>query len=77
MIIKKTSDLNEILLDYINKNGIKQTFIADKIGKSKQMISYYLKSKALSIEEFITICNALGLEADINIELNLLEHYRG
>jgi transcriptional regulator with XRE-family HTH domain len=53
------------IAEYIKKNGIKQTFICEKTGLSKNSISFALKEKRkLSIEEYVEICHALNVPYD-------------
>ena len=50
---------------YLNENGIKQSYLAEKIGMSAPTLSALLNGKrSFEIEEYINICNALKLPFD-------------
>lgn len=52
----------EKISDYIEQNGIKQTFIADKCGWTKQKLHYILHGKnRMSLDDYILICDTLGV----------------
>ena len=47
--------------DYVLNNGIKQSFIVEKTGLSKDVISAILnKRRKMSADEFEAICRALN-----------------
>lgn len=48
--------------DYLTTHGIKQTFIADKCGWSKQKVNCVLNGKQrMTAEDMSDICEAIGL----------------
>lgn len=50
---------------FLNDNGIKQVIISQKTGIQPQKISLILRGKrTLDIEEYVQICNALGVPYD-------------
>lgn len=49
--------------DYVNKRGIKQSFISEKTGIASSRVSSILNNKApLKADELECICNALGAD---------------
>lgn len=54
-------NVQERVSDYILNNGIKQSFIVEKTGLSKDIISAILnKRRKMSADEFEIICRALN-----------------
>jgi len=59
-------NINEKLFDYVEKNGIKQLFISQQTDISPNAVSQILRNKRkISAEEFIEICDALGIDPNI------------
>lgn len=57
--------LGERLKNYIEQNGIKQTFLADKTGMSPQTINAILNNgRKIEATEYYNICNALNLSLE-------------
>lgn len=55
----------EKISDYIEQNGIKQTFIADKCGWTKQKLYNILHGRnRISVEDYEAICEALSVPFD-------------
>jgi len=55
----------ERISDYISEHGIKQSSIAKKIGISPQSFSAAMHGdRKITAEEFIAICEALGISLD-------------
>lgn len=49
---------------YLDENGIKYSFVAEKIGMPMNMFSPLLSGKRkMSAEEYLLICNAIGVDA--------------
>ena len=56
---------NEIIKAYIEDNGIKRSFVAEKIGMSPELLRRSLEGKRkLQADEFIAICEVLSLDLD-------------
>ena len=56
---------NEIIKAYIEDNGIKRSFVAEKIGMSPVLLGRSLEGKRkLQADEFIAICEVLSLDLD-------------
>ena len=50
---------------YLDEKGIKYTYIADKLGLSKSVVSAMLSGRrVINAEEFVSICNVLNVETD-------------
>lgn len=50
---------------YLDDNGIKYSFVADKIGMPMNMFSPLLSGKRkMSAEEYLLICKAIGINAN-------------
>lgn len=59
-------ELNQAINQYLQINGIKQTFVAEKIGLKISMLNAILHNKrVMTANEYILICKAL------NVDLNL------
>lgn len=49
---------------YLDDNGIKYSFVSDKIGMPMNMFSPLLNGKRkMSAEEYFLICEAIGVDA--------------
>lgn len=56
---------NEIIKAYIADNGIKQNFVAEKIGMPPELLRRSLEGRRkLQADEFIAICGVLSLDLD-------------
>ena len=54
-----------LILDYLKEKGIKQVWLSEKTGISRQALSTTLNGERnLDIEEYTKICDALELEYD-------------
>ena len=50
---------------YLDKNGIKYSFLSEKIGMPMNVLSPLLSGKRkMSVEEYFAICEALGVPVD-------------
>lgn len=60
----------EKISDYIKQNGIKQTFIADKCGWTKQKLYNLLHGRnRISVEDYEAICEALSVPFDFFVRI--------
>ena len=51
--------------EYLKENGIKQKWLADRIGVTETQMSNFLNSKAtLSAELLFQICSVLGVSSE-------------
>lgn len=59
----KTEMLAEILKEYIKEKGIKQSFIAEKIEMSPQILGQLLNGqRKIEVSEYFRICNAIEMD---------------
>lgn len=50
---------------YLDEKGIKYSFLSEKIGMPMNLFSPLLNGKRkMSVEEYFTICEALGVSVD-------------
>lgn len=57
--------VRDAIKQYLYENGIKQSYLAKKIGMSAPTLSALLNGKrSFEIEEYVSICNALELPFD-------------
>lgn len=50
---------------YLDEKGIKYSFLSEKIGMPMNLLSPLLNGKRkMSVEEYFTICEALGVSVD-------------
>jgi len=58
-------NINQEIKNYLDANGIKQRFLANKAGLSEKTLSYILTGRSrLTTEVYQKICNALDLPLD-------------
>lgn len=51
--------------EYLDENGIKYSFLSEKVGIPMNVLSPLLNGKRkMSVEEYFTICEALNLPVD-------------
>ena len=53
--------IGEKIKQYLEANGIKQSFLADKIGITKQKMTYICSSKVIDCVTYYKICKALNV----------------
>ena len=57
--------LRENIAAYIAKNGIKQSYLAEKTGITPMAVSSIVNLKRdISAEEYVSVCNALDVTLD-------------
>lgn len=55
--------VHERIKAYLIENGIKQTYVAAKLGMSKQLFSSKVRGETnFSADEYISLCHALDLD---------------
>lgn len=57
-------ELSNLVNQTIKDNGINKTFIANKLGVSRQQISHMLNKKQFSIDDANKILNCIGYTVD-------------
>lgn len=69
MVLVTKSNSNEILRNYIDAHGIKQHFVANKVGMSDQQLSNLLAGRAhFTGDKAIMISKALNIPLDIFLD---------
>ena len=63
----------EILIDYLNTHGIKQKYVAKKLGISETSLSYHLSKKSKFTVDFAF---AVSKALDISPAVFLRENYK-
>lgn len=53
---------------YLENNGIKQSFLADKIGVTRQRMTYICSAKDIDCITYYKICKALNLPLETFLE---------
>ena len=63
-------DIMKLIKHIMIDNDIKQTDIVEKTGQSKSTISNLLngKSKNITLDTLLMLCNAVGCQLEINIK---------
>ena len=49
---------------YMQKNGIKQTFLAQRLNIRDSRLSVLLSSDDMKVSDYLAICSALGVDFD-------------
>lgn len=57
-------DLSDMVIKIIKDNGVSKTFIANKLGMSRQQLDNMLKKKHFSINDANSILNVIGYAID-------------
>ncbi len=56
--------LGTLIKEYMKENGIKQSYVADRIGTSPQILGTILNEKRkLEATEFFKLCDVIGADA--------------
>lgn len=56
----------EVIKKIIESKGIKQSFIADKVGMPRELLRRSIEGKrVLKADEFIKICAVLGIDLEL------------
>lgn len=62
-------DTGERILSYLNANGIRQSFVAEKCGWTKQKVHSMLHGRnRITADDYYKICNALCVSMDFFYE---------
>ena len=58
--------INNLLKDYLNSNGIKQSHVCDETGIRRDTMWKILQGqRKITAEEFLCICDALNINPDV------------
>jgi len=61
--------VGEKIKNYLEQNGIKQTFLSEKTGIPMAKLNLSLNGKRrLDFDEYVNICSALALRTDFFLE---------
>lgn len=56
-------DIAGAICQYLKENGIKQSFVAEKCGWTKQKTSNIVRGRAkIAADDYIALCDALGVQ---------------
>lgn len=67
MEIHTNQELAQAIDDLIDQNGIKKTFISDKLGISRQALDKMFDKKNFSLDDANKILSIIGYEAETKI----------
>lgn len=67
-MISTNKDLTEAVEQVIADNGIKKTWIADKLGVANQNVNKILRKTNFSIDDANKILSLIGYEARVSIK---------
>ena len=58
-------NVSQCVQEYLKDHGIKQVFVAQKCGWSKQKTSSIIRGKSkMAADDFLAICDAIGVSYD-------------
>lgn len=57
-------NLSDMVIKIIKDNGVSKTFVANKLGMSRQQLDNMLKKKHFSINDANSILNVIGYSID-------------
>lgn len=72
MKYNNNDDIVALIDNYLNINGIKKTFLAEKMGITRQRLNTIFSKKNINMDDLKQIADALNLD----IEINLVEKKR-
>ena len=72
MKYNSNDDIVTLIDNYLNINGIKKTFLAEKMGITRQRLNTIFSKKNINMDDLKQIADALNLD----IEINLVEKKR-
>ena len=72
MKYNSNDDIVALIDNYLNINGIKKTFLAEKMGITRQRLNTIFSKKNINMDDLKQIADALNLD----IEINLVEKKR-
>lgn len=63
-VVMTNKDLSNLVNQIIKDNGIKKSFIADKLDISRQALDHLITKKQFSIDDANKVLNIIGYEID-------------
>lgn len=70
MEIKTNKELAQAVNNAIKESGYKKSWIADKLGISRQALTHFLQKTNFSIDDANKILNIIGYKANAKIDKN-------
>lgn len=67
MRYNNNDDIVALIDNYLNINGIKKTFLAEKMGITRQRLNTIFQKKNINLDDLKQIADALGLDIEINL----------
>lgn len=67
MRYNNNDDIVALIDNYLNINGIKKTFLAEKMGITRQRLNSIFQKKNINLDDLKQIADALGLDVEINL----------
>lgn len=67
MKYNNNDDIVALVDNYLNINGIKKTFLAEKMGITRQRLNAIFQKKNINLDDLKQIADALGLDIEINL----------
>lgn len=67
MKYNNNDDIVALIDNYLNINGIKKTFLAEKMGITRQRLNAIFQKKNINLDDLKQIADALGLDVEINL----------
>ena len=68
MIINTNSELSQAINDIIKESGYKKTYIADKLGLTRQGLDKLLKKQSFSLDDANKILSVINKKVVADIE---------
>lgn len=68
MEIRTNKELSDTVAQIIRDNGIKKTWIAEKLGISRQAVDNLLAKQSFSVDDANKILNLIGRNATIKVD---------
>lgn len=67
MRYNNNDDIVALVDNYLNINGIRKTFLAEKMGITRQRLNTIFQKKNINLDDLKQIADALGLDVEINL----------
>lgn len=67
MKYNNNDDIVALIDNYLNIHGIKKTFLAEKMGITRQRLNTIFQKKNINLDDLKQIADALGLDIEINL----------
>lgn len=67
MKYNNNDDIVALIDNYLNINGIKKTFLAEKMGITRQRLNTIFQKKNINLDDLKQMADALGLDVEINL----------